>query len=45
MSYMFAGASDFNQNIGGWNMSSVNTIEGMFHNATSFNQNIGNWNT
>ena len=33
-----------NQDLNDWNMSSVQTIEGMFMQATSFNKNINNWN-
>lgn len=42
-------SSTFNQNIGGWDTSSVTNMSSMFYNATAFNQNIntnGNkWNT
>ena len=34
----------FNQNIGSWNVSRVNTMEQMFRSNTAFNQNIGSWN-
>ena len=37
--------SAFNQNIGAWNVSNVNTMLSMFENAPAFNQNIGSWNT
>ncbi|AUP80227.1 BspA family leucine-rich repeat surface protein [Flavivirga eckloniae] len=44
MSYMFRGATSFNQGLGGWNVSNVTDMTYMFWQATSFNGNIGNWN-
>ena len=35
----------FNQDIGDWNVSSVNLMNEMFYSAHSFNQDIGNWDT
>ena len=44
MSYMFAGATEFNsQTIIGWDVSNVNNMSGMFQEAMEFNQPIGNW--
>ena len=45
MSWMFAGATLFNQDISGWNTENVTTMRAMFQDAKIFNQPIGNWNT
>ena len=44
MAYMFFGATNFNQNIGSWNTSTVEDMLGMFNGATTFNQDLSNWN-
>ena len=41
---MFSGATNFNQNISGWDVSNVTDMGNMFGGARSFNQPIGNWN-
>jgi surface protein len=43
MSYMFYGATAFNQPIGGWNTSNVDSMVNMFADASAFNQDISSW--
>jgi len=45
LSFMFSGASSFNQNIGNWNTENIENMSWMFNGASSFNQDIGSWNT
>jgi surface protein len=44
MSYMFNGATAFNQDISNWNVSNVIDMSAMFNGATAFNQDISKWN-
>ncbi len=41
--YMFSGATAFNYDISGWDVSNVTDMTQMFSFAPIFNQNIGNW--
>ncbi|MCP4523833.1 MAG: DUF285 domain-containing protein, partial [Candidatus Gracilibacteria bacterium] len=45
MEEMFFGATNFNHNIGDWDISNVNDLNSMFWGARSFNQDISSWNT
>jgi surface protein len=41
----FNSCTNFNGNIGNWDVSAVTNMSSMFQSATAFNQNIGSWNT
>jgi surface protein len=45
MSYMFANASVFNQNISNWNTANVTNMSYMFDDAKAFNRPLDTWNT
>ena len=44
MEGMFYGATIFNDDISGWDVSNVTDMNEMFQNATAFNQDISGWN-
>ena len=44
MNCMFENAIVFNQDISGWDVSTVQIINTMFKNATVFNQDLSGWN-
>lgn len=44
LSYAFAYANAFNQDISGWETSNVSNMQSMFENAVSFNQSLASWN-
>ncbi|WP_422105442.1 BspA family leucine-rich repeat surface protein [Winogradskyella sp.] len=43
MQGMFAGATNFNQDISNWNVSYVESMNEMFSEATNFNQDLSSW--
>ncbi len=45
MSYMFYGASKFNDNLSGWETGNVKNMAQMFRGASAFNGDISTWDT
>ncbi len=45
MRSMFLNSGMFNQDISGWDVSSVTNMRSMFHNSYRFNQDISSWDT
>jgi surface protein len=43
ISYMFYGASSFNQPLSGWDVSNATDMSYMFYNASMFNQPLSGW--
>ena len=43
MSYMFNGASSFNNHISEWDVFKVTNMSHMLHSASSFNQDVSKW--
>merc|ERR1712008_285473 len=44
MMSMFSGATTFNNDLSGWNVSGVTCMRSMFYWATAFNNNLSAWN-
>ena len=44
MAGMFWGATSFNGDLSGWNVSNVTNMSDMFSGATSFNGDLSGWN-
>jgi surface protein len=45
LSFMFNGATSFNESISHWDVSTINNMKGMFAEASSFNRPLDNWDT
>ena len=43
MSFLFAGATSFDEDISGWNTGAVTNMQEMFKGASAFNKNVNDW--